>query len=256
MKICLTTFVQGHLYQEYLPMLIYSIGKAYPEYDVKIFLHDTLRDDLRPALDMIRSTYDRFEIREHTFADCPNMNSLVARSLRWVLWDESFRDYDYLYTIDIDMFYIREPQELMEQHIEHMNYIGSDCVSNFDITQIINDLRIALIQSNGSLKILSAAPAASKHPQSLLQDHTCIDRYRILGYTENRHGSLRLDMIDHLIDRTLGSCATHTLKGVIYQQILRNVIDIKCGICKGKGGHFLLTDTKNIKLCVREGCLK
>lgn len=37
MKICLTTFVQGHLYQEYLPMLIYSIGKAYPEYDVKIF---------------------------------------------------------------------------------------------------------------------------------------------------------------------------------------------------------------------------
>ena len=54
MKICLTTFVQGHLYQEYLPMLIYSIGKAYPEYDVKIFLHDTLRDDLRPALDMIR----------------------------------------------------------------------------------------------------------------------------------------------------------------------------------------------------------
>ena len=91
MKICLTTFVQRHLYQEYLPMLIYSIGKAYPEYDVKIFLHDTLRDDLRPALDMIRSTYDRFEIREHTFADCPNMNSLVARSLRWVLWDESFR---------------------------------------------------------------------------------------------------------------------------------------------------------------------
>ena len=63
MKICLTTFVQGHLYQEYLPMLIYSIGKAYPEYDVKIFLHDTLRDDLRPALDMIRSTYDRFEIQ-------------------------------------------------------------------------------------------------------------------------------------------------------------------------------------------------
>ena len=108
MKICLTTFVQGHLYQEYLPMLIYSIGKAYPEYDVKIFLHDTLRDDLRPALDMIRSTYDRFEIREHTFADCPNMNSLVARSLRWVLWDESFRDYDYLYTIDIDMFYNKE----------------------------------------------------------------------------------------------------------------------------------------------------
>ena len=49
MKICLTTFVQGHLYQEYLPMLIYSIGKAYPEYDVKIFLHDTLRDDLRPS---------------------------------------------------------------------------------------------------------------------------------------------------------------------------------------------------------------
>ena len=58
MKICLTTFVQGHLYQEYLPMLIYSIGKAYPEYDVKIFLHDTLRDDLRPALDMIRSFRD------------------------------------------------------------------------------------------------------------------------------------------------------------------------------------------------------
>ena len=52
------------------------------------------------------------------------MNSLKAKSLRWVLYDDAFIDYDYLYVVDIDMIYIREPLPLHEQHVRHMSTTG------------------------------------------------------------------------------------------------------------------------------------
>ena len=52
------------------------------------------------------------------------MTPLKAKSLRWVLWDEAFLNYDYLYIVDIDMLYIKEPTPLHVQHVEHMKTTG------------------------------------------------------------------------------------------------------------------------------------
>lgn len=121
-RVCLTTFVYGVKYQAYIPFLVYSCHKAYPEYDIRLYLYDKLNTGVKKQLDLIDA--NNVVIKERHFADCPKMNSLKAKSLRWVLWDDAFMEYDYLYVVDIDMIYIRESQPLHEQHILHMTTTG------------------------------------------------------------------------------------------------------------------------------------
>lgn len=121
-KVCLTTFIYGVSYQAYIPFLVYSCHKSYPDYDIRLYLYDNLDESIKKQLDVIH--VPNVVIIEHHFADCPNMTSLKAKSLRWVLWDDIFVDYDYLYIIDIDMLYIKEPTPLHVQHVEHMKTTG------------------------------------------------------------------------------------------------------------------------------------
>lgn len=129
-KVCLTTYVYGSKYQDYIPLLIYSIGKAYPQYTVLIFIYETLRANVVVQLDIVRQFYTNFEIIENTFSDCPRMDSLKSKCLRWVLWNDLFNEYDYIYIVDIDILYSPERIPLHEQHKIHMKFIGSECVSN------------------------------------------------------------------------------------------------------------------------------
>lgn len=129
-KVGLTTFIAGDAYQDYIPLLAYSIGKSYPEYHLYIFVNTVLRNDIKKFVVHIQKWYNNLHIIEHTFEDCPNMCRYKAQTLRWFLWDDQFRNLDYLYYIDSDIFYVREPIALHEQHITHMKSIGSECASN------------------------------------------------------------------------------------------------------------------------------
>lgn len=118
-KICLTTFIYGRKYQEYIPVLLFSVRTAYPEYDVILFVHGTVDPDIRGLLKRW-NLLERVRIIEHSFDDCPKMSAVKACSLRWILWTPDFLQYDYLYYIDADMFYIREVPMLHEQHQQHL----------------------------------------------------------------------------------------------------------------------------------------
>jgi hypothetical protein len=122
-KVCLTTFIYGIQYQNYIPFLLYSCYKAYPEYDVVLFLYDKLDEKIKVQIDSLELK-NKVVIHENHFYDCPNMNPRKSQALRWVVWDNIFNNYDFLYTVDIDMLYIREPIPLHIQHIQHMDYIG------------------------------------------------------------------------------------------------------------------------------------
>lgn len=130
MKICFTTYIYGDTYQDYIPLILYSVARSYPEYSIIIFINGNLRKDIQKALSIIDKFYDKYSIIENTFDDCPMMRSLQAQTFRWVVWDDRFYDFDYLYYIDSDILYVREPIPLHEQHIRHMQFIGSDKVSN------------------------------------------------------------------------------------------------------------------------------
>lgn len=122
-RICLTTFIYGLKYQSYIPFLLYSCHKAYPQYDVVLFIHGKLDESIKILMQKLELT-NNVRIREDYFNNCEKMTPTKSQALRWVLWDDCFNEYDYLYTVDIDMFYIREPIELHAQHIMHMNLIG------------------------------------------------------------------------------------------------------------------------------------
>lgn len=121
-KVCLTTFIYGIKYQAYIPFLVYSCNKSYPEYDIRLYLYENLDENVKKQVDLVNAP--NLTIKERHFSDCPNMNPLKAKSLRWVLWDDAFMNYDYLYVVDIDMLYIKEPTPLHVQHVEHMKTTG------------------------------------------------------------------------------------------------------------------------------------
>ena len=125
MKPCLlTTYVSGVDYQAFIPLLVYSCKYAYPEYDIMLFLHEHLDEEVKDL--MLKSgLYDKVVIKENTFNyGEKKLDPLKARSYRWLLWDDSFMNYQYLYIVDIDMFYIREPKPLHIQHSERMASTG------------------------------------------------------------------------------------------------------------------------------------
>ena len=130
MKVCFTTYIYGVKYQNFIPWILYTVGKAYPEYYTIIFISGVVREDIMCQIEAIRVINRNFKIVEHTFDDCPEMNPIKAMSFRWFVWDDLFLQFDYLYYIDSDMFFIREPIPMHEQHIRHMVYIKSDCISN------------------------------------------------------------------------------------------------------------------------------
>lgn len=121
-RICLTTFVFGKKYQAYIPFLLYSCHKAYPDYDFIIFVYGDLDENISKQINYLQIS-SKLIIKENAFADFQNMDPLISKTLRWLLWDDSFNDYDYLYTVDIDMLYIREPIPLLEQHKQHAEFL-------------------------------------------------------------------------------------------------------------------------------------
>lgn len=129
-RVCLTTFIAGEKYQDYIPMLIFSIKKSYPDYGVVIFVNKSLKEELKEVVSRLSAKFTDTYVIENTFDDCPTMNPITAQSLRWVVWTDLFSSYEYLYYIDADIFYIKEPLSLGEQHIAHMNFIGDPGISN------------------------------------------------------------------------------------------------------------------------------
>lgn len=117
-EVLLTTFVYGEKYQAYIPLLIYSCNKSYPEYDIMLFVYGSLNPKIKEQIEALN--YKNVRIKENSFSDCPKMTPRVSQCLRWVLWDDTFKNYDYVYVVDIDMLYIREPEALHVQHKKHM----------------------------------------------------------------------------------------------------------------------------------------
>lgn len=120
----LTTYVAGSKYQAFIPLLVYSCKKAYPEYDVMLFLHEELSEDVKNSLKN-SGLLSQVIIKEKVFGQSKEtLPASFAGSYRWVLWDVKFLEYQYVYIVDVDMFYIREPKPLHLQHAERMAITG------------------------------------------------------------------------------------------------------------------------------------
>ncbi|NOR45667.1 MAG: hypothetical protein GQ534_08795 [Candidatus Delongbacteria bacterium] len=123
-SICLTTFVFGEKYQYYIPILIYSLLKAYPDYYPIIFVHEEVNKETKTLLNMIRKDLGDFTIVKNHFSDYKIKHLQKGKSIRWITDHEEILNFEYCYFIDIDMFYVKEEPGLLEQHIKHCEVLG------------------------------------------------------------------------------------------------------------------------------------
>ncbi|MBW3466405.1 hypothetical protein [Arthrospiribacter ruber] len=118
-KVCVTTFVFGDKYKSYIPLLLYSLKKAYPDYVPIIFIHGELSNKVQSLLKIIKDLGE-FKLVENYFSEFDNLERKQGSALRWVIYEDYFLDFDFLYYVDIDIFYLREPIPLHSQHKNHI----------------------------------------------------------------------------------------------------------------------------------------
>jgi len=94
-KLVVSTVVSADDYQYFIPLFTYSIKKAYPEWNVKIFLLGQLAEEVKIFL------LDNTEVYENMFLDYP-MRESTCNALRHLIPAKYFEDFDYVYNTDID----------------------------------------------------------------------------------------------------------------------------------------------------------
>lgn len=104
-------------YQEYVPLYLYFLSRAYPQYEARIYFRGRFHPQVAEAIDSLRDT-TRFEILPIPY-DFDESNPQALKSLRWVLYDEAFLDFEHVYIGDIDMFLVPEETPLHKAHAEH-----------------------------------------------------------------------------------------------------------------------------------------
>lgn len=136
-KLCIVTWVYGRKYQGWIPLYIYSIKKNYPEYDVKIYLDGKLSLPVKNIL--IRfGLYDYAEIIEEFCTDTNylNLTDIEKRCYRWLMYDEyRWKEYDYIYIGDIDIYLTKEKIGLLEQHVKHIESTGGVYSNSIRLTR-------------------------------------------------------------------------------------------------------------------------
>ncbi len=126
-SLCITTFVSGDDYQEYIPIFIFSILKSYPSYEVVVFTDKELRSNVTQSLEMLKHL-GAFQVRENYFDyQVSNFSNVsISKMKRWLLYEDDFQKFENLYIGDIDMLIVPENPSLMKQHLIHCDTIGLD----------------------------------------------------------------------------------------------------------------------------------
>lgn len=109
-------------YHEYIPFYVYFISQAYPEYDIIIYYDGKIHNKVLECLDMIKET-SSFKLKPIPYQYNKNKPQAL-KSLRWVLYDPEFENYENVYIGDIDMLIVKEIPSLNELHIQHAEEIG------------------------------------------------------------------------------------------------------------------------------------
>ena len=107
-KVCAATVCSADNFMYYIPLFAFSIGLAYPDWDVKIFLKGQLKDEIRALVPANTKIY------EEMFLDYPDRVS-TCNSLRFLIPSKYFEGYDYVYNTDVDFL-------IFPHKVTHLRY--------------------------------------------------------------------------------------------------------------------------------------
>lgn len=109
-------------YQEYLPLYLHFLFRAYRDYEVFIYFQGQMHREVSECLERV-SDLGKFVIKPLTLPYNESRQQML-KALRWVLFDEEFYDFNNVYIGDVDMFIVREDPPLHELHERHSDEIG------------------------------------------------------------------------------------------------------------------------------------
>ncbi|GGZ81053.1 hypothetical protein [Algibacter mikhailovii] len=103
-------------YQKYIPSYIYFINLNYPEADILIFYQNEIDSKIKEAI----VNLSNYKLFENVFPEHNNIKGGGPKLLRWVLPEEYFRDYKYIYIGDVDILILDENKSLFDFHKQQM----------------------------------------------------------------------------------------------------------------------------------------
>ena len=115
-KICISVVVNKN-YEKYIPYFIYFITKSYPNYFIKVLFLGSLSEKTKELINVINN--DLVSIEEKFFAGYPKDNQRL-KSIRWVIPEDVFSDFDYVYIGDVDILICKETPTLADTHMVHL----------------------------------------------------------------------------------------------------------------------------------------
>lgn len=134
-KMCFVVLLYGEKYQWYIPLYIYSINQAYPDYDIRIYLMDKISPEVNRVLSgfsflknytIVEDISNKPEFKVPAFPQAAPKNDAAVqapRCVRWLLYDQAFEQYDAVYMADVDIFIAKERFDAYEQHIKHCRFM-------------------------------------------------------------------------------------------------------------------------------------
>ena len=129
-KLCVVNYIYGEKYQGFIPLYIISLKESYPEYDIRLYIDNTLNENTKEAVNILSEHYGGIFIVEnyaqHTkFTEKAASIQQIQRCQRWLFYDEAFLDYEAIYIGDIDLLICKEEKPLFEQHKLHCETVGA-----------------------------------------------------------------------------------------------------------------------------------
>lgn len=194
-ELCILTYVFGEQYQDYIPLFIYSILKAYPDYFPIIFSELPIVKNVAKQLDMLREIGE-FKIYDR-YSPIPKLKGQRAKSIRWLFECEELAQYEAAYVGDIDIIIINESPALFKQHMVHCDIIGFPYSNLVRIAKKNHSLWEAL-KENGLYGVLVSAFNFKYTDRKL----TGLHFYKIVEYMAKLRPLIPL-YLEHLQDHSL-----------------------------------------------------
>lgn len=122
--LCVVAFAAGEKYIQYLPLFVYSLKRAYPEYGVRVFGVEDMDAKTKKALRLINhGDFEYIKLKLNN----TNLSLKFKKLIRWVLLLEDYidiRKYEYVYYSDVDIFFLKDELGLVLPHVKHMEFIS------------------------------------------------------------------------------------------------------------------------------------
>lgn len=110
-----------------MPYYIYSIWKTHPDSFVKIFIEDALQPNVLRSLKYLKDNGIRnFEIIDFNlfyteFEEHLKTGGGGKKTIRWLIGNEHYKDYEYVYVGDVDILFLFEEESIIEFHQKQLS---------------------------------------------------------------------------------------------------------------------------------------